>query len=345
MTNMQIGFFSEENRLEKLSKLGDSLVRLNTVINWEQFRPILKKATKKEHKGLGGRPPYDLILMLKILILQRLYNLSDDQMEFQINDRMSFMRFLGLGLGDRVPDSKTIWLFRDTLMKANVMDKLFHHFNKMLLDAGIITREGTIVDATFVDAPRQRNHRDENATIKEGKVPEEWEKPENAHKLSQKDTDARWTKKNNERHYGYKDHVKVDADSKIITGYTVTSANVHDSQALAELITEEDAVLYADSAYTGEELLANLPETVETRINEKGYRNHPLTPEQKENNRQKSKIRARVEHVFGFMTGSMKGITVRSIGIDRAIFNIGLTNLVYNICRYEILKRGEFAKG
>ena len=100
MTVMQIGFFSEENRLEKLSKLGDSLVRLNTVINWEQFRPILKTATKKEHKGLGERPPYDLILMLKILILQRLYNLSDDQMEYQVNGRISFMRFLGLGLGD-----------------------------------------------------------------------------------------------------------------------------------------------------------------------------------------------------------------------------------------------------
>ena len=100
MTVMQIGFFSEENRLEKLSKLGDSLVRLNTVINWEQFCPILKTATKKEHKGLGERPPYDLILMLKILILQHLYNLSDDQMEYQVNDRISFMRFLGLGLGD-----------------------------------------------------------------------------------------------------------------------------------------------------------------------------------------------------------------------------------------------------
>ncbi len=321
------------------------MVRLNAVINWEQFRPILKKATEKERKGHGGRPPYDLIVMLKILILQRLYNLSDDQMEFQINDRMSFMRFLGLGLGDSVPDAKTIWLFRDTLMKADVMDKLFHNFNKSLLEANIITREGTIVDATFVDAPRQRNRREENATIKEGKIPEEWEKPENAHKLRQKDTDARWTKKNNERHYGYKDHVKVDADSKIITGYTVTGANVHDSQALAELITEEDHVLYADSAYAGKELLANLPKSVQTKVNEKGYRNHPLTPEQKENNRHKSKIRARVEHVFGFMTGSMHGITVRSIGIERATFNIGLTNLVYNICRYEILKRGEFAKG
>ena len=139
--------------------------------------------------------------------------------------------------------------------------------------------------------------------------------------------------------------MKVDADSKIITDYTVTSANVHDSQALTELITEEDNILYADSAYTREELLEKLPKSVETRINEKGYRNHPLTPEQKENNRLKSKIRARVKHIFGFMTGAMNGISVRSIGIDRATFNIGLTNLVHNICRYEILKRGKFAKG
>lgn len=342
---MQIGFFSEENRMEKLSKLGDSLVRLDKVIGWEQFRSILEKATVKEHKGLGGRPPYDVILMFKILILQRLYNLSDDQMEFQINDRMSFMRFLGLGLGNNVPDAKTIWLFRDTLMKSGVIETLFHNFNKTLNDAGIITREGSIVDATFVDAPRQRNTREENKRIKEGEVPEEWQTSENAHKFSQKDTDARWAIKNNERHYGYKNHVKVDADSKIITEYTATSANVHDSQVLSELITDEDKILYADSAYTGEELHAKLPKTLEIKVHEKGYRSKPLTEEQKENNRLKSKIRARVEHVFGFMTGSMNGITVRSIGIDRAIFNIGLTNLLYNICRYEILKRVKFAKG
>ena len=104
---MQLGLFDKENRLEKLSKLGDSLVRLNKAIDWEQFRPILTTALKKESKGAGGRPPYDCILMFKILILQRIYNLSDDQTEYQINDRMSFMRFLGLGLEDRVPDSET----------------------------------------------------------------------------------------------------------------------------------------------------------------------------------------------------------------------------------------------
>lgn len=93
---MQIGLFDRENRMEKLSKLGDSLVRLNKIVDWEQFRPVLTQALKKESKGAGGRPPYDCVLMFKILILQRMYNLSDDQTEYQINDRMSFMRFLGL---------------------------------------------------------------------------------------------------------------------------------------------------------------------------------------------------------------------------------------------------------
>ena len=221
---MQIGLFDEAERMEKLSQLGDSLVRLNNVIQWEIFRPVLEKALHKEPKGAGGRPPYDSLLMFKILILQRIYNLSDDQVEFQINDRRSFMRFLGLNLEDRVPDAKTIWLFRDNLVKADVMRELFDTFSRQLDAAHLITRTGTIVDATFVDAPRQRNTREENTRIKAGEIPEEWETEENAHKLRQKDTDAQWTKKGNETHYGYKDHVKADAESKLITDYTVTSA-------------------------------------------------------------------------------------------------------------------------
>ena len=340
---MQMGLFDEENRLEKQSQLGDSLVRLNNVIQWEIFRPVLEEALRKEPKGAGGRLPYDSLLMFKILILQRIYNLSDDQAEFQINDRRSFMRFLGLNAEDRVPDAKTIWIFRGNLVKADVMRKLFEIFSRKMEAAHLITRTGTIVDATFVHAPRQRNTREENASIKAGEIPGEWEKEENASKLRQKDTDARWTKKGNEIHYGYKNHVKADAESKLITGYAVTSANVHDSKALLELVDGKVKVLYADSAYSGAELQAKLPETVEARIHEKGYRNRPLTDAQKENNRKKSKIRVRIEHIFGFMTRSLHELTVRSIGIARATFNAGLTNLVYNLCRYEFLCRPQSA--
>ena len=334
---VQMGMFAEEARLEKLSKLGDTLERLD-VINWELFRPTLETAIPRADRSKGGRPSFDSILMFRILVLERLYNLADDQTEFQINDRRSFARFLGLSASDRVPDAKTIWLFRDLLTKAGVIEELFRLFNEQLEENGLISHAGTLIDATFVDAPRQRNSREENKKIKEGETPEEWRN--NPHKLAQKDVDARWTKKRKETHYGYKDHVKVDADSKLITEYAVTPANVHDSNEFEGFLGADDHLVYADSAYVGKPV----PEHVDAQICEKGHRGHPLTEEQKQNNRKKSKIRARVEHVFGFMTGSMHGITFRGVGLARASFNIGLTNLVYNLCRYSILLRREVKK-
>jgi transposase, IS5 family len=341
MSMKQKGLFDEDFRMEKISKLGDPLEKLNLVVRWGIFRPIIENGLKHEAKGPGGRPPYDYIMMFKILILQRLYNISDAQLEYQINDRMSFMKFLGLSLSDTVPDGTTIWFFREQLVKAGVMKKLFNRFLRELGYHDIITREGSIVDATFVDAPKQRNSKKENDEIKKGKTPDEWKEPDAEHKLRQKDVDARWAKKNNETHYGYKDHVKADKDSKIIVDYTVTDASVHDSQELANLVNrKKDKSLYADSAYKGLEIEKCLGKKVKNNINEKGYRNRPLTAAQKKRNKKKSKVRARVEHIFGLMTKSLRGITIRSIGIERASFNIGLLNLTYNLCRYRYLVVG-----
>nr|WP_249417285.1 transposase [Treponema phagedenis] len=142
----QKGLFDEEDRLRVLSKLGDSLEKLNEKINWEIFKPLLKKALTKEPKGLGGRPAYDYVMMFKIIILQKLYNISDDQTEYQINDRLSFMRFLGLELKDKVPDAKTIWLFKEKLIEARVSKKLFEKFGKELAKNNLIGKEGTIID-------------------------------------------------------------------------------------------------------------------------------------------------------------------------------------------------------
>ena len=277
--------------------------------------------------------------------MKRIYNLSYDQTEYQINDRLSFMRFLGLILNDKVIDAKTIWDFENTLANAKMGEKLFCLFNEVLEKEELISHKGTIVDATFVDAPKQRNGRDENKKIKNGEIPEEWEKPENTHKLAQKDTDARWTKKNNEVHFGYKDHVKCDADSKLITNYAVTDATLHDSNRCIDFLDEEDEELYADSAYSVSSIADELPEKCRNCICEKGYRNYTLTEERKNSNRKKSKIRCRIEHIFGFMIGSMKGITVRSIGLTRAWFNVGMTNLIYNMFRYEFLNELKNNKG
>ena len=345
MKERQLSFFDEAKRYEKITKLGDPLERLDSVMDWEMFRAPLTKVCQKEDYTQGGRPPIDVIIKFKASVLRRIYNLSFDQIEYQINDRLSFMRFLGLGLNDKVLDSRTIWDFENTLAQEGLMEELFCMFDEKLENEGLITHKGTIIDATFVDAPRQRNSRDDNKKIKNGEIPEEWEKPENSPKLAQKDTDARWAKKNNETHFGYKDHVKCDADSKLITNYGVTDAALHDSNRCTELLEETDKAVYADSAYSGSKIAENLPENCENQICEKGTRNHPLTDEQKENNRQKSKIRCRIEHIFGQMTGQLHGINIRSIGLTRAWFNIGLLNLVYNFMRYEFLKRPKPPKG
>lgn len=339
MKNGQISLFDEEKKYDQISELGDPLEKLNKIMDWEMFRDPLEKVCLKDSYAKGGRPPIDVIVKFKASVLRRLYNLSFEQLEFQINDRLSFMRFLGLGLNDKVLDANTLWDFENVLAQAELIEDLFCRFDKKLEAEGLITHKGTIVDATFVDVPRQRNRREENQKIKNGEIPDDWEKPENAHKLAQKDTDARWAKKNNETHFGYKDHVKCDADSKLITNYGVSDAALHDSQCCTELLDKTDEVFYADSAYWNREIAENLPENCENQICEKGQRNHPLTEEQKKNNNTKSKIRCRIEHIFGFMTNSMNGINIRSIGINRARFNIGLMNLVYNLCRYEFLKR------
>jgi IS5 family transposase len=329
------GFFDEELRLRKISEQGDPLEKLNCRINWEMFRTTLNNCFQKEHNGPGGRPPYDYVMMFKILIIQRMYGLSDGQTQFWILDRLSFMRFLGLELASDVPDEKTIWLFRETLAKSGKMKQLFKRFGSLLSKEGIIANKGCIVDASFVDVPRQRNDRDENELIKNGEIPEEWKN--NPSKLRQKDTDARWTKKNEETHYGYKDHIKVDKDSKIIIDYEVTDASVHDSQPLIDLLDKGDKgkELYADSAYSGEPIAEEIAKRkIKNKIHEKGYRGKPLTKKQITKNKKKSKTRVRVEHVFGFMTNSMRGMYIRAIGMVRTKMVIGLMNLVYNIFRY-----------
>ena len=331
--------FSEQFRLDKLSKQGDPLERLDKVVEWEYFRDTIEKIHKKKMVNAGPKP-YDPILMFKILILQRYYNLSDAQIEYQILDRLTFCRFLGLSLNDKVPDEKTVWDFRNRLIEKGLEKDLFEKFTTLLETHGLIAHEGKIIDASFIEAPRQRNSREKNKEIKAGKTPGEWDKQPN--KKRQKDVDARWTKKNNQTHFGYKDHAKVDNKHKFIDTYTTTDASVHDSQTLDDLLTEKDEGqdLWADSAYTGEEQENTIRKyKVNNKVHEKGYKNRPLTQAQKESNKEKSKTRARVEHVFGFMEQSMNKLYINSVGIKRAMGFVGLVNLTYNLFRYEQVTR------
>ena len=234
----QLGFFDLNRRYDGLNEKNDPLVAIAAMVQFESFRPKLQAALIKgelrrkdaERKSSAGRKPWDEVVIFKALVLQALYNLSDDQAEYQLRDRLSFMRFLGLGLEDAVPDAETLWLYREALAKAGAVEGLFDLFDGFLKDNGYLAMGGQIIDATIVSAPKQHNSREENETIKDGGTPEDWkQKPA---KNRQKDKDARWTKKHERSYFGYKNHIGVDRRHKFVRRCVVSDASVHDSQKL-----------------------------------------------------------------------------------------------------------------
>ena len=345
-TPRQLSFFDLATRYQALSQHGDPLDALAYHVPWETFRPTLEAVLRRSKREKGGRPPFDAVLMFKILVLQSLYNLGDDQTEYQIRDRLSFMRFLELDLAQRIPDAKTIWLFRETLTQAHVVEPLFEQFEAYLAEHGLQPRGGQLIDASLVPVPKQRNSREENATIKAGDCPAEW--AEQPTKRRQKDTEARWTKKHGASHYGYKNHVNVDKKHKLIRRYAVTDAAVHDSQVFEEVLlpTEAGGEIWADSAYRAAEIDAQLKaKRLRSKIHYKAARNKPLTAQQKTYNQARSRIRARVEHVFGHQVTAMGGKLIRTIGLLRARAKIGLKNLAYNFQRFLVLTRPRKMQG
>lgn len=339
----QMGFFDLSNRYAGLDAKADPLVKLNAMVPWEDFRPRLEAVWRRppgERKSKAGRKPWDAVVIFKAIVLCELYNLSDEQFEYQLRDRLSFMRFLGLGLEDRVPDATTVWLYREQLVQAEVVGELFDAFDAHLKAQGWLAMGGQMIDASIVPVPKQRNGRDENAAIKAGETPKGWDdKPA---RRRQKDTDARWTKKHGKSHYGYKNHVNVDRRHKLIRRYKVTDAAVHDSQVLDDVLDGDNTAseVWADSAYRSAEIEAKLRERgLKSRIHRKAQRNRPLRKREQQGNRTRSKVRARVEHVFGAQVNDMGGTLVRSIGIARAKARIGLKNLAYNMRRAVQLER------
>ncbi len=340
------GLFDEQFTIERLSEIGNPLEKISNVVDFESFRSTLEsKLLNTEKKNNAGAKPYDVVMMFKIMILQRYYGLGDTQVEYQIIDRMSFKKFLGLESGDKVPDEKTVWLFRENLTKSGVVEMLFIQFTKFLEEKNLLFNEGKLIDASFTIAPRQRNTREENEKIKKGEGNDLWNDQPN--KKKHKDIDARWTKKNGEKYFGYKNHAKVDSRSKFIKKFAVTDASVHDSQPLDDLLDKSDKgqPLYADSAYTGDKQKKIIRKyRLKNKVHEKGYRGKPLTDKQKAKNKIKSKTRVRIEHVFGFMEQSMNGLMVKSVGIVRATGIIGLINLTYNLFRFEQVQRLNLCK-
>ena len=244
----QPGFFDVDDRLKRLSDLGDQLEAFRVAVDFETFRPELNAALSYSDGSQGGRPPFDPVMMFKILVIQAANNLSDERAEFLINDRLSFMRFLGLSWSDRVPDARTIWLFREKLTKAGAINALFERFDATLRASGYIAMSGQIIDASLIAAPRQRNTNDEKKAIKEGRIPDAWkEKPA---KLRHKDRDARWTGKLTKAKphgngssptvdraipvFGYQNHISIDRGLGFLRKWSAADAAAYEGRRLRE---------------------------------------------------------------------------------------------------------------
>lgn len=356
----QPGFFDIDERLKRLSDLGDQLEAFGRAVDFEIFRVDLVKALAYSDGSQGGRPPFDPVMMFKVLVIQAANNLSDERAEFLISDRLSFMRFLGLGLSDRVPDARTIWLFREKLTRAGAIQPLFDRFDAALRASGYIAMGGQIVDASLVSAPKQRNTEDEKRALKEGLIPENWKaRPA---KLRQKDRDARWTvkfSKAKERPdgtkppvdiaipaFGYQNHISIDRQFGLIRKWQATDAAAYEGARLREGLldkTNTASQVWADTAYRSKANETFMEQNgFVSRLHRKKPKGQPMDRRTAIANGAKSKVRAFVEHVFAEQKYRM-GLVVRTVGIARATTKIGMANIVYNIKRLLFLQKAASA--
>src|SRR6201984_1848822 len=345
----QPGIFDVDERLKHLSGLGDHLEAFAAAVDFEMFRADPVAALAYSDGAQGGRPPFDPVMMFKILVIAAMDNLSDERAEFLINDRMSFMRFLGLTLADRVPDARTIWLFREKLTKAGAIEALFERFDAALRASGYIAMSGQIVDATLVAVPRQRNTDEEKKAIKEGLIPQNWkDKPA---KLRQKDRDARWTVKFTKAKpkedssaprvdraipvFGYQNHISIERGFVCIRKGAAPHAAAYEGTRLHEgLLNRSNTAsgVWADTAYRSAANEAFMEKNgFVSRVHRKKPKGRPMPAEMRRANAAKS-IRSYVEHVFAEQKDRMN-LFVRTIGIARAKVKIGMANLVYNFNR------------
>lgn len=320
----QLNLFKSPQSEKRRQNLKPSFMQLPGIIDFEKFRHELQKALAyKQNQDGRGRPPFDCVVMWKVIVLQAFYDCSDDQMEFMLRDRRSFTEFVGLHPNSEVPDAKSIWLFKNKLAKASYLEPLFNEVLRQIEAKGMIAQGGQIMDATILESrkPRVVKNPEEIATLPPAK-------------RSQTDADATFTKKHNKTYHGYKGHISIDVKHKIVRKLVVTTASTHDSQVFDQLLDSNNTKkeVHADSAYKSKENDAKLTDKcISNRIVRRAYKNRPLNKRSLRFNKTSAKVRCGIEHVFGAVKQWGRKIQVRSIGITKAEFLIGLRFIVYNM--------------
>jgi len=328
--------FAAEERESKLNKLGDVLQSLDEHIDFTALSCAIDKAAPRPSRAKGGRPPFASELMVRVLVVQQMFNLSDKQMEYQLLDRLSFQRFVGLRQSSQIPDRTTIWTFRERLIQADASDCIFEAVNQQLASQGYVARGGQMIDASIVPAPIQHMSRDEKAQIKEQAMPSDWS-PE---KRRQKDVDATWTKKHGKSFFGFKLSASTDNRYKLIRKIKVSTASAHDTLHLEDVLDESNTSrdIYADKGYADGEREERLKESGwRPRIQRKAKKGKNISACQKQRNKRISKTRVRVEHPFASLA-QMGGKVVRGIGLGRATLHLNWKVATYNMRRMCYLK-------
>ena len=288
---------------ERLEKLGDPLEEINKIIKWEWFRKELY-----QNKGIG-RHGYDPILLLKMLFLQSSYGISDEELEYQVADRISFQRFLEFP--NTIPDYTTIWYFREELTEKNKIENIWKEVKKQIEEKGITMNKGAIQDATFIHAdPGKKNSGLDNRG--------------QAAKTS-RSKEGNWTKKGNKSIFGFKMHNKIDLKNKIITEIGITPASTHDGKID---LANTNEINYRDRGYSGCKTIA---------LGDATMKKGKLTPHEKLRNKRISKIRCRIEHIYGTMKRTLKAGRTKLTTTLRVYIQQVFVCITYNYHRLKYL--------
>lgn len=328
---IKISLFAEQERETKLDKIGDALSQLAAHVDFAALAAEIDEAAPRPGRKRGGRPPFPTELMVRVLVIQQLYNLSDEQMEFQLLDRLSFQRFVGLRQSSQAPDRTTIWTFKERLIQAGASERIFAAVSRQLERHGYIARGGQMVDASIVPVPKQTLNKDEKEVVQQEAMPVAWSPP----KRRQKDVQARWTKKHGKSYFGYKLSSSVDKRHKLIRRLHVSTASEHDTLHFEQVLDAGNTScdVWADKGYVDGERERRLSdEGWRLHIQRKGQPGKPLSECQQARNRRIAKTRARVEHVFASLE-QMGGKGLRSIGLARATLHLNWKAATYNLRR------------
>ena len=316
------------SRRKKTSRAVGTLESIGKLVDWEALVKIVEQLDRTR-EGRGGRPPVSFEVKLKMLFLQHAFNLSDEELEDQLADRLSFQQFVGLGYDEEIPDFTTFWKFKEKLVKAGLMQKIFEQILSQIDERGLILKRGTIIDATLIQSANR---------------PMTKEKREKAKESPQLDADAAGTSQGGKKHFGYKGHIGMDEGSKIIRKCELTPANVHDHERLHEMMSGDERSVWADKGYPVQAAKRAAREVgIYYGVLDKAARATPLTNRQKRKNAKKSRVRRVVEHAFGFMRKKLKITVMGARNIARNTLRFQMWCTVYNVLRADFMLRQKCA--